>query len=157
MSLKIFSFSRKDMSSGGILVTKGRMKYMLPTAADTGDYYINLENVLINDSTFITTLGSTFYDCTGSFAYVKAPTGAFTAITGGSIFVTSETVKSITGVSAYFTGITGADVSCVNSISIPVPVGNTGPSRLGSFFFNTLDNKLYVYNGSAWIRGSAYS
>ena len=145
------------MSFGGNLVTVGRMKTTFPPQSDVQDVVKEIENVMINDNNFITALGETFYGVTGTFAYVDAPTGAFNAITGGSIFITSETVKSSTGVSAYFTGITGSDVSAPGSLSIPVPVGNTGPARTGSFFFNTSDNKLYIYNGVAWIRGSAYS
>lgn len=143
------------MASGGVLVTVGRMKTTFPPQSDVQDIVQEIENVMLNDNHFITALGETFYGVTGTFAYVDAPTGAFNAITGGSIFVSNSTVGAETGVSAYFTGITGADVSAPRSISIPV--GVTGPSRLGSFFFSTNDSKLYVYNGSAWVRGSAYS
>ena len=112
------------MSYGGVLVTNSRMKYMLPVSADTGDYYQNLEKVLLSDSNFITILGSTFQNCTGSFAYIEAPTGSFNvitvedyitgSITGGdgnfdTIEAKSSTITSMTGSQGTFTAITGSD------------------------------------------------
>jgi hypothetical protein len=33
----------------------------------------------------------------------------------------------------------------------------TGASYTGSMFYNTADSKLHMYNGSAWVRTSAFS
>ena len=60
-------------------------------------------------------------------------------------------VDSLVSANAGITGTTATFSSGIytNSITLPVTLP-TGPS-IGTMYFNTTDNTLCVYNGSAWI------